>query len=251
MQVKTVVDAEPGGEARTRSFRQYEPRDQAAVRRICCDTAVGGRPLEEWLDVDRELFADLFTLYYCRYEPELSWVVEQDGEVVGYLQGCADTRHYGAVMTTRVVPRILWRVLVRRYTVGRRTWRTVCYLAADALQGRLGSWPWREYPAHFHLNIVPKARDAFWTTGMLIDRFQTALLRRGIRRYHIQMLSHRVNLRRKFEMLNFRVWSMSEVRFRPSHRGRPACFATFVRELDGTADPVDTGTYRMLRRPRS
>jgi hypothetical protein len=242
---------EAGGDTRRRSIRRYEARDEAAVRRICCDTAVSGRPLEEWLDVDRDLFADLFTLYYCIYEPELSWVAEQDDEVVAYLQGCADTRRYGAVMATRILPRILWRVLTRRYAVGRRTWRTLGYLWTDAMQGRLGSWPWREYPAHFHLNIVLKARDAFWTTGMLIDRFQSALLERGIRRYHIQMLSHRVNLRRKFEMLNFRVWSMSEVRFRPPDRGRPACFATLVRELNGTADPVDTRTYRMLRRRQS
>jgi hypothetical protein len=237
-----------GTEVGGRFVRPYEPRDEAAIRRICCDTAVSGRPLEEWLDVDRDLFADLFTRYYCAYEPELSWVAEQEGDVVAYLQGCADTRRYGILMATRVLPRILWRVLTRRYVVGRRTWRTLRYLAADVLQGRLGSWPWREYPAHFHLNIVPKARDAFWTSGLLIDRFQRALLQRGMRKYHIQVLSHRVNLRRKLEMLNFRVWSMSEVRFRPPYRGRPACFATLVRELDGTADPVDTRTYRMLSR---
>ncbi len=240
-----------GRERPRRTVRPYEPRDQTAIRKICCDTAFSGRPLEEWLDVHRDLFADLFTLYYCKYEPELSWVAEQGDEVVAYLQGCADTRRYGLVMVTRILPRVFWRILTRRYTVGRRTWRTLRYLAADALQGRLGSWPWREYPAHFHLNIVPRARDNFWTAGALIHRFQRALLRKGIRRFHIQMLSHRVNLRRKFEMLNFKVWSLSEVRFRPPYRGRPACFATLVRELDGTADPVDTGTYRMLRRRRA
>ncbi len=242
---------EPNAAERTRWIRPYEPRDQPAIRKICCDTAVSGRPLEEWLDVDRGLFADLFTLYYCRYEPELSWVAEQEGEVVGYLQGSANTERYVAAMVTRIIPGILWHVLRRRYRVGRRTWQTLGRLGVDALLGRLGTLPWRAYPAHFHMNIAAGARDTFWTTTALIGCFQNGLIRRGIRRFHIQMLSHRVNLRRKFEMLNFKVWSMSEVRFRPPYRGRPAYFATLVRELDGALDPVDTQTYRLLRHRRS
>ena len=118
-------------------------------------------------------------------------------------------------------------------------------------RGRLGRLPWREYPAHFHINLVAGARDTWWTTAELIERFQIALLRRGIRKFHIQMLSHRVNLRRKFEMLNFEVWSLSQVSFRPPFRGRPAYFATLVREFRGGGDAVSTRIYRKMRVRRS
>ncbi len=237
--------------AGTRAIRPYRPEDEPAVRRICCETAVSGRPLEEWLDVDRDLFADLFTLYYSCYEPELSWVVEENGEVVGYLQGCADTRRYITAMLGRVLPRILWRVAKRRYKVGRKTWRTLRVLAIDVVRGRLGTWPWKEYPAHFHINLLQRARDTFWTPPALINRFEEQLLRRGILRLHIQLLSHRVNLRRKFERLGFRVWSLSEVSFRPPLEGRPAYFANLVRELGRGVGPVNVRTYRVLSSRKS
>jgi hypothetical protein len=212
---------------------------------------VSGRPLEEWLDVDRDLFADLFTRYYCLYEPELSWVAEQDGEVVGYLQGCADTRRYLLAMLSSILPRLLGRVLIGRYAVGRRTRRMLRLLVWDAVRGRLGRLPWREYPAHFHINLAAGARDTWWTAETLIRRFQVALLRRGIRKFHIQMLSHRANLRRKLERRGFTVWSMSQVSFRPPHRGRPAHFATLVREFHGAGDAVTTRVDRGMRRRKS
>src|SRR3989442_159990 len=43
--------------------RLYEPRDRAAVREICCDTADSGEPVETFFP-DREGFADVLTRYY-------------------------------------------------------------------------------------------------------------------------------------------------------------------------------------------
>jgi hypothetical protein len=48
-------------------IRPSEQRDREAVREICCDTADGGERVESFFP-DREVFADLLTLYYTDYE---------------------------------------------------------------------------------------------------------------------------------------------------------------------------------------
>ena len=74
-----------------RVVRQYRRADRAAVRRTCFETGYMGDPIA-WQWRDAESFADLFTGWYTDREPESALVVEQEGEVVGYLLGCRDSR---------------------------------------------------------------------------------------------------------------------------------------------------------------
>ena len=67
------------------NIRLYESRDRAAVRRICCETADNGGPVEGFFR-DRELVADLVTRYYTDFEPESCWVAE----VAGAMSACSD-----------------------------------------------------------------------------------------------------------------------------------------------------------------
>lgn len=125
-------------------IRPYAAGDREAVRRICCDTADAGHPVESFFS-DRELIADLLMNYYTDYEPESVWVAEQAagpvitggpaiadepaiaGEMVGSLTGCCDTcrpgtltrRYYGEVVgyltgcrdTERFRRIMFWRIV--------------------------------------------------------------------------------------------------------------------------------------------
>ena len=64
--------------------RRYTPVDRNAVRQICCETGFLGRPIDPVFE-DRDLFADFFTDYYLRCEPDAALVVTIDNSVVGFL----------------------------------------------------------------------------------------------------------------------------------------------------------------------
>src|SRR5678816_3917962 len=67
-------------------IRSYRASDRDAVRRLCCQTGFLGEPIDPVYE-DRELFADFLTTYYTDHEPESSFVLEENGELCGYLLG--------------------------------------------------------------------------------------------------------------------------------------------------------------------
>src|SRR3954454_4111982 len=73
------------------TLRDYEPRDRAAVRRICYETAFMGRSIAMQYR-DFESYADMFTGYFTDVEPEHAHVAELDGQVVGYALAALDAR---------------------------------------------------------------------------------------------------------------------------------------------------------------
>src|SRR6185295_10181363 len=108
--------------AMTPTIRSFRAADRPAVRALACDTAERGEPVERFYP-DRDVFADLLTRYYTDWEPASLWVAEQDGEVVGYLTGCLDTRRYRRVMAWRVVPAAILRGVFRGLLFRPETWR--------------------------------------------------------------------------------------------------------------------------------
>jgi hypothetical protein len=140
--------------------RPYEPKDRAAVRRICCITAFRNRGARAVVG-NEEAFADYWTRYYTDMEPGLSFVAVRGGHVVGYVLACQDSRRHLRAMATRIAPRVLARLLadvaggrhresaVRRYL----------YWAAR--------WSWREtvpvpterFPAHYHVNATAEGQN--------------------------------------------------------------------------------------------
>lgn len=137
----------------TTVIRPYRPGDRAAVRQICCETAfrhLGATAVFE----DQELFADYWTRYYTDFEPDMTFVAEREGQVVGYVFGSIDSRRHVRTMISRVLPQVLARV----------TWRLATGRYREAVTYRFlrwaVRWAWREapdlpldrFPAHYHIN---------------------------------------------------------------------------------------------------
>lgn len=139
-------------------IRPYEARDRAAVRRICCDTADRGEPVENFFS-DRNFVADLVTKYYTDFEPQHSWVAERDGEVVGYLTGCLDTRTHVRVTAWRIAPLALAKSMLRGTLFRRQTWRMLCASIRTAFKrARSNRVSLDDFPAHFHVNLARHVR---------------------------------------------------------------------------------------------
>lgn len=166
------------------TIRPYRPQDRAAVRDICCDTAFRGRGCEVMFE-DRQLHADYWTRYYTDFTPDQTWVVEENGVVIGYFFGCLDTRAYTRAMALRIVPpmalRALWRLATGRYK--RRETRAYLRHMIFSAPAEAAPMDFARYPAHFHCNILRAGQGKRYYTLMLLaflDRLDAA----GITRLH-------------------------------------------------------------------
>jgi len=136
-------------------IRKLEPRDRQAVRDICCRTAFRNMGSDRFFE-DSELHADYWTAFYTDHHPAESWVIEQDGRVIGYFLACSDQAHFMRVMARRIVPKTaaktLWRLMTGRYTkpeTRRYLWHMISRGAREA--PRLD---FTKFPAHYHCNIL-------------------------------------------------------------------------------------------------
>jgi GNAT superfamily N-acetyltransferase len=132
-------------------IRPYTQADRAAIRHICCDTGFLGKPIEP-IFIDREIFADLFTSPYLDYEPDHTWVADDDGKVIGYLLGSVSpkfdyTLMYSGFQTTM---KMIARAATGRYSGHPRTKHFIRWLLTN------GYWEQPRHPeraAHLHLDI--------------------------------------------------------------------------------------------------
>ena len=174
----------PLSPARGTVIRPYVPADRQAVRDICCRTAFRNAGSDRFFE-DREVFADFGTRYYTDHRPEDVVIVEQEGEVIGYLFGCFDHAHYLRVMAWRIVPsciaRALWRLVRGRY----RQPQTRAYLRHMILRGGAEAPPLdtRKYPAHYHCNILRKGYGQGLYTQLVLE-FLDRLEARGVTALH-------------------------------------------------------------------
>ncbi len=140
--------------------RRFEERDRETIRKICSDAALE-KPNTQFHE-DRELAPLYFTDYYLNYEPESCVVGEVEGQVIGYLVGCKDTKSFNRVFRRRFLPRIVarigWQLLTLQYRK-KETYQMLWWTLTERFrQGKKLAIPLDEYPAHSHMNIVPEYR---------------------------------------------------------------------------------------------
>jgi ribosomal protein S18 acetylase RimI-like enzyme len=196
----------------TAQIRPYEPRDRAALRQICSDTADAGRPIERFFP-DREVFADVLTNYYTEFEPQSVFVAESGGNVVGYVTGSVDTKRFLRTMMWRIGPVVLIKALLRGTLWHPQTVRL--------FRANIGMWlkngyhtspTLNRYPAHLHVNV----RDGFRGQRVgerLVETFCERARAAGARGVHAGVSAENLQARHFFEELGF-VELHREPRFR-------------------------------------
>lgn len=219
------------------TVRPFEPRDRAAVRRICADTGCMGSPIDP-VFCDRDVFADYLTRYYTDWEPESSAVAVDDdtGEVVGYRLGCRrPTRHKllgGVLLAGLVVPKGLWRLATFRYD--RASLRFLRWIVTKA-GGETPAVP--ERAAHFHINLLPAYRNGE-AVRRLIFPFVQQVEREGKLRGVFGQMQVRDDRRtaRLFERYGFRILERRRISKFDHLSAEPIYLATIFREAGTTRD---------------
>jgi GNAT superfamily N-acetyltransferase len=196
--------------------RKYQPADRQAVRDICARTCWMGEYRPE-LIADDWLWAEYWTRYFTDIETDLTWVVEKgtfyfssagpdsavdpDKEklnvpfsphVAGYLTGTADSSRFESY-GLRLMPGIVWHVIRRRLMRQARARKAIGHMLRAIVSGDmdLPARLRREFPATFHTDLLPEARQR-GIGAAIMREFLGELARRGVPGVHAQTLS--VNL---------------------------------------------------------
>lgn len=184
---KTSKRGSGKGTGPTGEIRPYRPEDREIVRDICRRTAYRNKGSSAVFE-DGELFADYWTRYYTDFEPGSCFVVEEDGEVLGYLLGCMDSRDHARVMGRRIVPSVLGRAFLKLIT----------FRFKQATSRRMLYWlvlrGWREvpqiaterFPAHYHCNVLRKGYGKNYYSALVL-RFLDEMDARGVQGLHGQI----------------------------------------------------------------
>ncbi|MDQ2658993.1 MAG: GNAT family acetyltransferase [Verrucomicrobiota bacterium] len=214
------------------SIRSYRASDRDAVRNLCCQTGFLGKPIDPVYE-DRELFADFLTTYYTDHEPESSFVVEENGELVGYLLGSRKPLRNQVYSFYQNVCLFL-RALLRYGQYNAASRRFILWLLKNG---------WREVPAaprrtpHFHINLLPDARKIS-TTRALLSAYFGYLYGCGEKRVYGQIVTFESRRgERMFERYGFKVMNRAEITKYRAFYPESVYLSTVIKNLE-TAEPL-------------
>jgi ribosomal protein S18 acetylase RimI-like enzyme len=183
-------------------IRPYAAGDRSGVRRVCYETGFMGEPVD-WLWRDQESFSDMFCGYWTDREPESASVAELDGEIVGYLLGCLDSRK-------------VWNAgkLLARHAFGRGVafkpgtagvfWRMMTDGFSDAIHHRLppATFYDERWPAHLHIDLMAVCRGRHVGTR-LVEGWLEVLKSKGVPGCYLQTMSENTPAIAFFEKIGF------------------------------------------------
>ena len=183
-------------------IRKYQPADRQALRDICARTCWMGEHRPE-LIADDWLWAEYWTRYFTDIETDLTWVAETvghssrrgglnvpfSGHVAGYLTGTADSARFESY-GLRLMPGIVWHVIRWRLMRRRQSRRAIGQMLRAMMSGDmdLPARLRREFPATFHTDLLPEARQRGIGSAMM-RAFLDELARRSVPGVYAQTLS--------------------------------------------------------------
>lgn len=145
-------------------LRPYRPDDLDALYDICLVTGDSGQDATP-LHNDGQLIGHIYAAPYGVLEPNNVFVAEDDGGVAGYVVGTHDTGAFEARLE-----REWWPALRERYARVPDAELTPAdrqRIAAIRDPGAAPADLVEPYPAHIHMNLLPRLRGQRIGTGLL------------------------------------------------------------------------------------
>ncbi|WP_369141012.1 GNAT family N-acetyltransferase [Modestobacter versicolor] len=160
--------------------RPYRPADRAAVYEICVRTGDAGGDATGHFSTD-DLLPDLFAGPYVDLQPELAFVLDDGGQVVGYVIGTADTAAFAGLLRAEWLPRLAGRYPRPPDPPRGREDELVglLYRPERLLVPELAA-----HPAHLHVDLLPSHQGAGHGRA-LIDTFRAAAAAAGAPALHV------------------------------------------------------------------
>jgi ribosomal protein S18 acetylase RimI-like enzyme len=183
-------------------IRPYRESDLRSLYTICVRVAdAGGDARGKWITDD--LMGDLFAAPYAVLRPQLAFVVEDEGEVVGYVVG-ADTAQFLVDYRREWIPRLLDRypVPIAAPTTPDEEMIALHHDREVMLLPELEG-----HPAHLHISLLPSAQGKGYGRA-LMAAVLPALAAEGMPAVHVGMLTSNTAARGFYDRLG---WQIIEV----------------------------------------
>ena len=179
------------------TLRPYHPSDLPGMYRVCLLTADAGADATA-LYRDPDLVGHVYLGPYPTSDPGLSFVVQDDEGIAGYIVGTADTAAFDAWADEH-----WWPVLRQRYPL-RDDPRdgTADHLLAQRVHGLDRDEAPAGYPAHLHIDLLPRIQGQGWGRR-LISAFTDELRRRGVPGVHLRVDERNLGARAFYTRLGF------------------------------------------------
>jgi GNAT superfamily N-acetyltransferase len=161
------------------TLRHYRPEDLEDLYRICLLTGASGQDATTHYS-DPELLGHVYAAPYGLYEPHNVFVVEDAEGVAGYIVGTHDSRRYEQRLEAD-----WWPALRRRYADGSGTTEADRRMIGAIHKPFLASADFvGSYPAHIHMNLLPRLRGqriGSKLLGLWVEQARSA----GVRGIHL------------------------------------------------------------------
>lgn len=176
-------------------MREFLPGDLAVMYRVCLLTGDAGEDATG-LYRDGDLLGHVYVGPYPAFDPALSFVVEDDEGVAGYLVGTADT-----IAFERWAEMHWWPPLRERYPRlpgdGPRDRWILDHIHTPPLVV-----PPPGHPAHLHIDLLPRLQRQGWGRR-LIDAFRAALAERDVPGLYLEVDGRNAKAKAFYARLGF------------------------------------------------
>ncbi|MEZ4863653.1 MAG: GNAT family N-acetyltransferase [Caldilineaceae bacterium] len=139
------------------AIRPYHPADLTALYRICLYTGDSGQDARH-LYTDPDLLGHYYAAPYAILEPELAFVLTNNGQVCGYVLGARDTATFGKRCEVEWFPPLRARYPLPTAEDQSRDARMIRAIHRGHDQENDPA----DYPAHLHIDLLPEAQGQGW-----------------------------------------------------------------------------------------
>lgn len=168
-------------------IRPFRPDDRAVIRRISYETSFLESP--QLFVNDQDVVADALTRYFTDFEPDASFVAEENGSVIGYLTGAVDARAMDETIRRKILPGVAGRLLARRLILEKNVAGLVWHSFVSFWEGEFHMPDFSpEFPSTFHINLDRAARGHA-VGRKLVRHFEDFLKAKGIPGVHVRTMS--------------------------------------------------------------
>jgi len=181
-------------------IRRCEPRDEAAVYRVCLETGDDGKDASHLFD-DPLALGHIFVGPYMKLEPELAFVAEDALGVCGYVLAALDSKKFYHAYLTQWLPDI--RKNHPEPAEDSSTWtRTQQAYHAYYHPEIFYPAPYDRYPSHLHIDLLPRAQGRGLGTKMMAVMLEK-LTGKGSPGVHLGMATTNARAERFYKRLSF------------------------------------------------
>lgn len=166
----------------TLRIRPAQPSDQEACYHVCLKTSDSGDDGSHLFD-DINVLGHIFVGPYLRYAPDLSWVLEDDDGVCGYVLGVVDTAPFFRWFETEWLPPIRAQYSEPTAPIETLT-HTQRFIRELFHPDTYYPTHFHPYPAHMHIDLLPRGQGQGWGRRMT-ERLISELKKRGVPGMHL------------------------------------------------------------------